>query len=287
MGIFNYRQLEIARYIKQHTGADVFDYRDFDTQQPRVSGVKILVANREEIEFPLQLVPKHIIPCGPIIRPTPLLADSDMDLSLWLNQGPTIYINLGTHIYWDQDLVIAMTHALSRILEVADSETYKSIHALQVLWKLNCAGITDALIYTKLGKYLDSGRVRITEWLDSEPASVVRHPNIAVSVSHGGANSFLEAITAGKPQIILPAWMDCFDFASRVEILGIGVWGNKNTIGRFKAADLYNAFEEVLVGPRSTQIQEKAMMLAELFRREPGREKAATVILREIDGTLD
>lgn len=31
----------------------------------------------------------------------------------------------------------------------------------------------------------------------------------------------------GIPQIAVASWLDCYDFAARIEHLGIGRWGNK------------------------------------------------------------
>jgi len=39
--------------------------------------------------------------------------------------------------------------------------------------------------------------------------------------------SVLAHASAGVPQIVLSAWWDCHNFATRAEWLKIGRWGNK------------------------------------------------------------
>ncbi len=42
-------------------------------------------------------------------------------------------------------------------------------------------------------------------------------------VSHAGGNGYHEGVFAGKPQLAIPMWLDCYDFAERVSSLGIGL----------------------------------------------------------------
>ncbi|KAK7926668.1 UDP-glucoronosyl and UDP-glucosyl transferase [Apiospora marii] len=117
-------------------------------------------------------------------------------------------------------------------------------------WKLTKRGQygaaeKDSRIHSVLEEDLDNYRVRTVPWLHSEPSAILTEPSIICSVDHGGANSFLEAVrqvisptrhklfigysnnkanntcfrTAGVPQIVLPVWIDCLDFAIRAEEL--------------------------------------------------------------------
>jgi len=78
--------------------------------------------------------------------------------------------------------------------------------------------------------------------------------------------------------------MDTFDFARRAELLGIGRWGNKLS-QKTKTpwgGELGHVLVDVLLGPESTQIQEKARELAQLCNHNGGgRAIAAEMILRE------
>lgn len=110
-----------------------------------------------------------------------------------------------------------------------------------------------------------SDRVRVAPWIIPDPSAFVQHEYIVVCINHGGANSFLEAVVTGKPQIILPAWIDCFDFANRAEMLGIGLWGNKRVAGGYiHEADLSAALVEILAGSRAEEIRSNAKGMAAL-----------------------
>ena len=52
---------------------------------------------------------------------------------------------------------------------------------------------------------------------------VYSHQAIKAIVHHGGGNTFNDAIVYGLPQLIIPQWLDCFDYAVSVEQLGLGL----------------------------------------------------------------
>lgn len=86
-------------------------------------------------------------------------------------------------------------------------------------------------------------------------------------------------LSAGVPQVLLPAWTDCYDFANRVELLGIGRWGNKKAKPRWEQDELVEALQEVISGPRSTEIRKTAEQVASRHPEWEGRQKAAQEIL--------
>jgi UDP:flavonoid glycosyltransferase YjiC (YdhE family) len=97
--------------------------------------------------------------------------------------------------------------------------------------------------------------------------------------------TWLILFSAGIPQVVLPVWMDTFDFARRAELLGIGRWGNrvsaknKGDWGR----ELGLVLIDVILGPRSAQMRDKARDLAKLCSQGGGgRVIAAKMILNEI-----
>jgi UDP:flavonoid glycosyltransferase YjiC (YdhE family) len=91
---------------------------------------------------------------------------------------------------------------------------------------------------------------------------------------------------AGVPQVVLPLWLDTYDFARRAEILGIGRWGNMGTDKLCEANELGSILVDVVAGERSAAYAQKAGELAELCRRSGGGSViAARHILAEIEGS--
>ncbi|KAK3329843.1 glycosyltransferase family 1 protein [Apodospora peruviana] len=276
---------EVKRYIKDYTAGEMVSLEDLNRRPP--PGVKYLVANLPEIEFALKTIPPHIIPCGPITRPvTRPVTESDPHLARWLDRGPTVYINLGTHAKTTEATAIEMAKSLAFLLRLArqrGGEKKEVDGSLQVLWKLTRKGdYGNDSIGMVLRDVQDA--VRIVEWVAPEPSAVLAHRNVICAVHHGGANSFLEAVTAGLPQIVLPVWIDCFDYANRAEVLEIGRWGNRTARPRCVATELGPVLVGVIFGPGAAKYKENAEALARLCGRdlEPGRIKAARTILAEI-----
>lgn len=83
------------------------------------------------------------------------------------------------------------------------------------------------------------------------------------------------------PQIGLPLWTDTYDFATRVEWLGIDLWGNKKSAPNWTAAELNDAFEKVMGNSGEAKLRrKKAEELGMLAKRELGRIKAARKIAK-------
>jgi UDP:flavonoid glycosyltransferase YjiC (YdhE family) len=85
--------------------------------------------------------------------------------------------------------------------------------------------------------------------------------------------------SSGVPQVLLPAWADCYDFGNRVELLGVGRWANKKAIPRWKHDELAEGLSEVLLGSNAAKFRGRAKDLALLYPPGAGREKAAREIL--------
>ncbi len=82
------------------------------------------------------------------------------------------------------------------------------------------------------------------------------------------------------PQVILPVWGDTYDFAKRVEWLGIGKFGSKRYAPKVSANELGNALKQVVLSPQAANFQAKATELATLCNRDGGgRNIAAKTIL--------
>ncbi|PKS13400.1 hypothetical protein jhhlp_000171 [Lomentospora prolificans] len=251
-------------------------------------GIRILVANSPDLDYHFDFFPDYIVPCGPIIRPTDPVAAADPDLAAWLDRGPTVYVNLGTHLKATPTEATEMAHAYRAVLDYAREH---NLGPLQILWKIgrkhvdgekleqdNFDGSWKPVLDT-LRPELDAGRMRLTDWVTVEPGSVLQSGRIVCSIHHGGASSFYEALCAGIPQILLPPWSDCYDFANRTELLGVGRWANKKAKPRWERSELASCIIDVLFGPESTKILARAKAVAAQHPEGAGREKAAREII--------
>ncbi|KAF5550410.1 UDP-glycosyltransferase 84B2 [Fusarium napiforme] len=260
--------------------------------KPAPPTLPILVASSPDIDYPFSVIPPQLTSCGPIIRAAPPINEIDAGLAEWLSQGPTIYVNLGTHHKSTPAEAHEMSKALRKVLEYADTLNSAG-KPVQILWKLGRVPDEEgnapkrdsytgewALVTDELQAYIKQERVRITDWLVAEPKSVLESQNIICSVSHGGANSFYEALCSGIPQALLPAWTDCYDFANRVELLCIGRWANKEAKPRWKQDELAGALLEILFGPESAGMRMRAEEVASRHPEWKGRQMAAQEILR-------
>lgn len=85
------------------------------------------------------------------------------------------------------------------------------------------------------------------------------------------------------PQVVLPQWTDCYDYAQRVEFLGVGRLGNRSTMPRWVATELASEILHVIHGDRSTQIRAAARKLATICEKSgDGAARAASEILQQI-----
>ena len=88
--------------------------------------------------------------------------------------------------------------------------------------------------------------------------------------------------SAGILQIVLPCWHDTYEFAVRVEYLGIGIYGSRKstTAPRANGAELGEALLTVVVdSEKSRTMKAKAKELAKVCNAYGGRAKAADTIL--------
>ena len=89
--------------------------------------------------------------------------------------------------------------------------------------------------------------------------------------------------SSGVPQVVIPQWTDCYDYAQRVEFLGVGRLGNRNTMPRWIANELASEILHVIHGTQSKQIRTAARRLARVCERNgDGAVKAANEILHQM-----
>lgn len=180
-----------AKKMKESIDTDYADWAYISIVPPE--NLKILLASRPEIDFPFDVMPPHIIGCGPIVKPPAPLDETDPDLAKWLARRPTIYVNRGTHATYDEQQTIEMAGALRFVLKKAQRAGMK----LQVLWKLRTrsGGGGESSVAATLGaELMKDDTVRVTDWVEPEPMSILESGHIICSVHHGGANSYFEAV---------------------------------------------------------------------------------------------
>ena len=77
----------------------------------------------------------------------------------------------------------------------------------------------------------------------------------------------------------MPSWLDCYDYANRVELLGIGRWGSKKSRPKWTAAELSPILVEVALDRSAEFIQRAKALALTCGSPERGREHAAAEIL--------
>ncbi|KAA8641943.1 hypothetical protein EYZ11_002545 [Aspergillus tanneri] len=228
----------------------------------------------KELDWPFDVVPENILPCGPILLPTASVQQQDPELASWLSQAPTVLVNLGTLYAPDPDVAWELASGIKMFLD-----GWKG-GSMQVLWKLPKHPHDEDDVYSRsiepLQRETESGAVRIAPWFEVEPMAMLQTGQVVCSVHHGGANSWYEAIQNGVPHVILPAWQDCYENAARAEWLGIGVYGNKSCAPHISAKELSQALATVM---GNASYKEKSMQLSKLCHVKEGRVAAAEKIV--------
>ena len=138
-----------------------------------------------ETEFPLVIPDKiHMGLYGPIVLDTAPAEVADPQLNEWLNGGETVLMCMGTHFRYSEAQVKAI---IEGFLDAAPRNS-----KVQFLWKLPGKSEFGTIIEETLNNPSDKDRFRIVDWLEADPASIMKHPNVVAWVHHGGANSYFE-----------------------------------------------------------------------------------------------
>ncbi|KAK8032222.1 hypothetical protein PG990_001956 [Apiospora arundinis] len=230
-----------------------------------------------EASIPVDYVPPNVTCTGPIVSYSPPLTELDPKLALWLQRGPTVLVNLGNTVSYDEIRATAFIGALNSLLD--------SQPTLQVLWKFQKAGTYSDDMFSVGKKHLESGRLRMVSWLDASPAALLKTGDIKAFVHHGGAGSYHDAILTGVPHIVLPLWADHYNIASLVEYLHIGVQGCKEISPRWTSECLVSAISRVIDESEAGKaIHQRAHELGRIAQASPGRYGAAQIVA-ELAGT--
>jgi polyene glycosyltransferase len=154
------------------------------------------------LEFPFP-APEHLHLLGPVLPPGD--PDPGPELAGWLaRQSSVVYVGLGTLARLTGAQLRALAEALGRL---------GPEHS--VLWKLPAD--QRRLLPGRLPAH-----IRTEEWIPSQ-LGVLAHPRVRAFLSHGGANGFHEGIHFGKPVLVAPFWLDCYDIAARAVAAGVGL----------------------------------------------------------------
>jgi len=180
------------------------------------------------------IVPNDVYFSGPMIR------DKDHpplkgELKEWLEkEANVVYLGLGTLSRLTEEQYAILARALD------------AIENIRILWKLpeDQHERAPPFVFAKKDKFL------VEKWVPSQ-VSVLMHPNVKLFISHGGGNGFHEGVYAGKPQLVIPMWMDCYDFASRAKRAGLGLV--VENAPNFSGKEITEKTKEILIN--STYLQ--------------------------------
>ena len=143
----------------------------------------VICAGVREIDYPL-FIPDFVSLYGPIVLDTTPIETADPELNRWLGRGETVIMCMGTHFHYTESQVKAI---ISGFLSAVNHGSNT-----QFLWKLSNRSRFETLIEEALKNPRDKERFKIVDWLEADPASIMKHPNVIAYIHHGGANSYFE-----------------------------------------------------------------------------------------------
>jgi polyene glycosyltransferase len=167
--------------------------------------VAVLAHSVFGIEYPFPNIPGNLRMLGAIIPRYIDTKVTDDDLTRWLDaHDSVVYAAFGTIMRLAPQQIQAIVDVAGRL----GPEHH-------VLWKLPRS--RQHLLPSKLPPNL-----RVESWVPSQPA-VLAHPHVRVFFNHGGGNAIHEGLHFGKPQLVMPFWMDNLDNAARIVDSGAGL----------------------------------------------------------------
>lgn len=220
-----------------------------------------IVQHMPNASLPLDFSPESALLVTPMVLRAAPVVQQDAELFNWLQQRPTVLINLGTLFRYNRTRADIMAECIRDLLEETD---------IQVLWKLAWETEVADKKLPMLDRFVAEGRVRITDWLTADTVSILEVEQVVAFVHHGGASSYHEAIASGVPQVIIPMWTDLYTFANLVEWGGIGVYAIKSTAPEWNVHEIRSSLFRV-VGESGEAMRENARKLAVVAQSDPGR----------------
>ncbi|RLK09555.1 polyene glycosyltransferase [Micromonospora sp. M71_S20] len=209
------------------------------------------------LEHPFERAPRSLRMVGTVVPPLPQAGPEGDELRDWLDsRDSVVYIAFGTIARLRAAQVAAIVDAAARL---------GPRH--HVLWKLPTA--QQALLPADL-----PANLRIESWLPSQ-LDVLAHPHVRAFFSHGGGNSVHEALRFGKPLLVTPFWLDCYDIAARVVEAGAALPLRHRE--RPDPAEIAAKLDELLTGAAA---RERAAYWAERLTEAGGTEAVADLVLK-------
>ena len=145
--------------------------------------VHVICPSVREMDFPL-VVPDYVGLYSSIVLDTTPIDVFDPALNGWLNRGKTVLMCMGSHFCYSESQVKAV---INGFISAVSHDS-----GIQFLWKLRKKSMFEGLLEDALKDPRDQDRIKVVDWLDVDPASIMRHPNVIAWIHRGGANSFFE-----------------------------------------------------------------------------------------------
>lgn len=158
----------------------------FDRYQPDIPWISAS-SKDAETSLPMEFMPPNVSLVGPMVISTASATEQDAVLAAWVSSKPTVLVNLGTVQRYSEESARAMADVLSFVLNNTD---------VQVLWKMKKhpdKEFNDDFL-APLATHISSGRAKVESWISVDPPSLLEIGTIALSVHHGGANCYFEAM---------------------------------------------------------------------------------------------
>ncbi len=212
------------------------------------------------LDYPFPVPAKlHLVGSAtPPVRDNP----GDLETMEWLNdQNSVVYVAFGSVTRLDREQVQLMVDVVRRL---GDQH--------QVLWVL--AESQQRLLPGELPKNL-----RVVSWVNSQP-SILNHPHVRAFLTHGGSNSFHEAIHFGKPVLVRPICIDQFDHAIRAIDSGVGLAVPGAHV--MDAGEIHSKLMRLL---GEASFTERAQHFADVLREAGGLGRAGDLVLQRLQQT--
>ncbi|AXE24206.1 glycosyltransferase [Streptomyces globosus] len=226
----------------------------------RVDRAEVVLCNSvAELDYPFT-VPDRMKLVGAMVPPLPEAphGEDDGGLGDWLDaRDSVVYMGFGTITRLTREEVASLVEVARRMQD-----------RHHFLWRLPQE---QQHLLPAAGTL--PGNLRIESWLPSQ-LDVLAHPNVRLFFTHGGGNGFNEGMYFGKPMVVRPLWVDCYDQAVRGQDFGLSL-----TLDRPRDVDpddVVDKLTRVLDDPR---FRERAERIAGLHRAAGGRRAAADLLL--------
>lgn len=270
--IWDLSNMPLVKQMKADLSAyGIIDPIDFThIKKPHVPWISM---QTEGAAIPLDYIPENVTCAGPLILDAAPAEEQDPELAAWLSQRKTVMINLGTVMKnWSSIQAHTMSAAVRQALDKHPD--------VQVLWKMRNVAHRQSELKEHLASQIADGRVRVVSWLKPDVFSILNTGHVIASVHHGGSNSYHEAVAAGIPHVILPMWVDCYNWAAIAESFGLGVYGSRGTAPDWELNKLADSLLAVIDDDRAKDLRAKAAKLGARYKQKTGREIAAAEVAR-------